>query len=147
MNIALILVGSSLLFAIGYKFYSSFITNILQPDESRPTPAVQINDGVDYVPTKPIVLFGHHFAAIAAAGPIVGPTLALYFGFAPAWFWIVFGVVLIGAMHDFTSLFVAVREGGKSVAEVARRTLGKAGFLFYVAFAILLCLLVIAAFL
>jgi carbon starvation protein len=147
MNIALVLLGSSVLFAIGYKFYSAFITNVLQPDESRPTPAVRINDGVDYVPTKPIVLFGHHFAAIAAAGPIVGPTLALYFGFAPAWFWIVFGVVLIGAMHDFTSLFVAVREGGKSVAEVARRTLGKAGFLFYVAFAILLCLLVIAAFL
>jgi carbon starvation protein len=147
MNIALVLLGSSLILAIGYKFYSSFITNVLQPDEFRPTPAVRINDGVDYVPTKPIVLFGHHFAAIAAAGPIVGPTLALYFGFAPAWFWIIFGVVLIGAMHDFTSLFVAVREGGKSVAEVARRTLGKAGFLFYVAFAILLCLLVIAAFL
>ena len=147
MNIALVLLGSSLILAIGYTFYSAFITKVLQPDPSRPTPAVQINDGVDYIPTKPIVLFGHHFAAIAAAGPIVGPTLALYFGFAPAWFWIIFGVVLIGAMHDFTSLFVAVREGGKSVAEVARRTLGKAGFLFYVAFAILLCLLVIAAFL
>lgn len=147
MNIALVLLASSLILAVGYRFYSSFIAKVLQPDPHRPTPAVQINDGVDYVPTKPIVLFGHHFAAIAAAGPIVGPTLALYFGFAPAWFWIIFGVVLIGAMHDFTSLFVAVREGGKSVAEVARRTLGKAGFLFYVAFAILLCLLVIAAFL
>ncbi len=147
MNIALVMAGSIVILLIGYRFYSIFIDRVLQPDPDRPTPATTINDGVDYVPTKPLVLFGHHFAAIAAAGPIVGPTLALYFGFLPAWFWIIFGVVLIGAMHDFTSLFIAVREGGKSVAEVARRTLGKAGFLFYVSFAIILCLLVIAAFL
>ncbi|MEW5800192.1 MAG: carbon starvation protein A [Bacteroidota bacterium] len=147
MNIALVMLGSGIILAIGYRFYGYYINKVLQPDPNRPTPAHTINDGVDYVPTKPIVLFGHHFAAIAAAGPIVGPTLALYYGFLPAWFWIIFGVVLIGAMHDFTSLFIAVREGGKSVAEVARRTLGKAGFIFYVSFAILLCLLVIAAFL
>jgi len=147
MNIALVMLGSGVILAIGYRFYSYYITKILQPDPNRPTPAHTINDGIDYVPTKPLVLFGHHFAAIAAAGPIVGPTLALYYGFLPAWFWIIFGVVLIGAMHDFTSLFIAVREGGKSVAEVARKTLGKAGFIFYVSFAILLCLLVIAAFL
>lgn len=147
MNIAIVMAGSIVLLLIGYRFYGIFIDKVLQPDPNRPTPATTINDGVDYVPTKPLVLFGHHFAAIAAAGPIVGPTLALYFGFLPAWFWIIFGVVLIGAMHDFTSLFIAVREGGKSVAEVARRTLGKAGFLFYVSFAIILCLLVIAAFL
>ena len=147
MNIAVVMLGSGFLLFIGYRFYSHYITKVLQPDASRPTPASVINDGIDYVPTKPLILFGHHFAAIAAAGPIVGPTLALYYGFMPAWFWIIFGVVLIGAMHDFASLFVAVREGGKSVAEVARRTLGKAGFLFYVTFAIILCLLVIAAFL
>lgn len=147
MNIALVMLGSGVILAIGYRFYSYYITKVLQPDPNRPTPAHTINDGVDYVPTKPLVLFGHHFAAIAAAGPIVGPTLALYYGFLPAWFWIIFGVVLIGAMHDFTSLFIAVREGGKSVAEVARKTLGKTGFIFYVSFAILLCLLVIAAFL
>ncbi len=147
MNIALVMLFSGIILAIGYKFYGYYVNKVLQPDPARPTPAHTINDGIDYIPTKPIVLFGHHFAAIAAAGPIVGPTLALYYGFMPAWFWIIFGVVLIGAMHDFTSLFVAVREGGKSVAEVARRTLGKAGFLFYVSFAIILCLLVIAAFL
>jgi carbon starvation protein len=147
MNIAIVMLGSGVILAIGYRFYGYYINKVLQPDSNRPTPAHTINDGVDYVPTKPLVLFGHHFAAIAAAGPIVGPTLALYYGFLPAWFWIIFGVVLIGAMHDFTSLFIAVREGGKSVAEVARRTLGKAGFIFYVSFAILLCLLVIAAFL
>jgi carbon starvation protein len=147
MNIALVMIGSSIILILGYTLYSRLIAGYMGPDESRRTPAVEINDGHDFVPTKPWILFGHHFAAIAAAGPIVGPALALYFGFMPAWLWIIFGVIFIGAVHDFTALFVAVREGGKSVAEVARKTLGKAGFVFYVAFAIVLCLLVIAAFL
>lgn len=147
MNIALVMIFSSALLVLGYFVYSRFIAKAVGIDENRQTPATTVNDGVDYVPTKPLVLFGHHFAAIAAAGPIVGPTLALYFGFVPVWLWIVLGVILIGAVHDFTALFVAVREGGRSVAEVARKTLGKAGFIFYVSFAILLCLLVIAAFL
>lgn len=147
MNIGLILILTLVVLIIAYRFYGRFIARTLGVDPGRPTPAVSVNDGIDYVPTKPLVLFGHHFAAIAAAGPIVGPTLALLFGFVPAWLWILLGVTLIGAVHDFTALFVAVREGGKSVAEVARRTLGKAGFVFYVLFAILLCLLVIAAFL
>ncbi len=147
MNIALVMIGSSIILILGYTLYSRLIARYMGPDESRRTPAVEINDGHDYVPTKPWILFGHHFAAIAAAGPIVGPALALYFGFMPAWLWIIFGVIFIGAVHDFTALFVAVREGGRSVAEVARKTLGKAGFVFYVAFAIILCLLVIAAFL
>ena len=147
MNIAIVMIFSSALLILGYLFFSRYIARILGVDASRPTPALTVNDGVDYIPTKPIVLFGHHFAAIAAAGPIVGPTLALYFGFAPAWLWIVIGVIMIGAVHDFTALFIAVREGGKSIAGVARKTLGKSGFVFYVLFAILLCLLVIAAFL
>jgi carbon starvation protein len=147
MNIALVLIASSAVLVFGYRIYSRFIAQRIGLDEHRPTPATTINDGVDFVPTKPLVLFGHHFAAIAAAGPIVGPTLALYFGFVPAWLWILFGVVFIGAVHDFTALFVAVREGGRSVAEVARKTLGRMGFIFYIVFAILLCLLVIAAFL
>jgi len=147
MNIALVLLLSGGILILGYRFYSRFVAKTVGLDGHRPTPATRINDGVDFVPTKPLVLFAHHFAAIAAAGPIVGPTLALYFGFVPAWLWIVFGVVFIGAVHDFTALFVAVREGGRSVAEVAQKTLGKMGFLFYISFAILLCLLVIAAFL
>ena len=147
MNIALVMVGSAALLVLGYLVYSRYLASAIGVEDERPTPAVTVNDGVDYVPTKPLVLFGHHFAAIAAAGPIVGPTLALYFGFVPAWLWIVLGVIMIGAVHDFMALFVAVREGGKSIAEVAKKTLGKMGFIFYVLFAILLCLLVIAAFL
>ena len=147
MNIALVMTGSLALLILGYRFYGRYLARVVGIDDRRPTPSAVVNDGVDYVPTKPLVLFGHHFAAIAAAGPIVGPTLALYFGFVPAWLWIVVGVIMIGAVHDFMALFVAVREGGKSVAEVARITLGKSGFVFYVLFAILLCLLVVAAFL
>ncbi|HXK61312.1 MAG TPA: carbon starvation CstA family protein [Acidobacteriota bacterium] len=147
MNIAVVMIGSSILLILGYTLYSRYIAAQIGIDANRPTPATTVNDGVDYVPTKPLVLFGHHFAAIAAAGPIVGPTLALLFGFGPAWLWIMIGVITIGAVHDFTALFVAIREGGKSIAEVARRTLGKTGFVFYVLFAILLCLLVCAAFL
>jgi carbon starvation protein len=147
MNIALVMIFSLGILILGYRFYGRFIARRVGLDASMMTPSVRINDGVDYVPTKPLVLFGHHFAAIAAAGPIVGPTLAVLFGFLPAWLWIMLGVVFIGAVHDFSALFLAIREGGKSVAEVARRTLGKPGFIFYVSFAILLCLLILAAFL
>lgn len=147
MNIALVMIVSLGILVMGYTFYGRFVARRIGVDPSILTPSVRINDGVDYVPTKPLILFGHHFAAIAAAGPIVGPTLAVLFGFLPAWLWIMLGVVFIGAVHDFSALFVAVREGGKSIAEVARRTLGKPGFIFYVCFAILLCLLILAAFL
>ncbi len=147
MNIALVMLFSLGILIMGYTLYGRFVASHIGVDPGNPTPSVRVNDGVDYVPTKPLVLFGHHFAAIAAAGPIVGPTLAVLFGFLPAWLWIMLGVVFIGAVHDFSALFLAIREGGKSVAEVARRTLGKPGFIFYVSFAILLCLLILAAFL
>jgi len=142
------LMGLSLLALLGgYVLYGRLVARWAGIDPQRPTPAVTVNDGVDFVPTRAPVLFGHHFASIAAAGPIVGPTLAVLYGFLPAWLWIVIGVIFIGAVHDFIALFVSVREGGRSIAEVARRTLGRSGFLFFVAFAILLCILVAAAFL
>jgi carbon starvation protein len=98
-------------------------------DDSRPTPAHEVNDGVDFVPTKPFYLFGQHFSAIAAAGPIAGPILACQaFGWLPCLLWIGFGVVLIGAVHDFTSLAASVRHGATSIAEITREHLGsKAG--------------------
>lgn len=147
MNVAVVMIFSLAVLYLGFRFYGGYVARAVGIDPSVATPARTVNDGVDYVPTKPLILFGHHFAAIAAAGPIVGPTLALYFGILPAWLWVVLGVIFIGAVHDFTALFVATREGGKSIGEVAKKTLGKPGFLFYTAFAILLCLLVIAAFL
>ncbi len=147
MNIALLLIISLLALALGYRFYGRWVVRKAGVDPARPTPAVTINDGLDYVPTKPLVLFGHHFASIAAAGPIVGPTLALYYGIVPTWLWIVLGVVFIGGVHDFSVLFVSAREKGKSIAEIARQTLGRQGFIFFISFALLLCILVTAAFL
>lgn len=147
MNVGALMGFSLLALLGGYIFYGRFVARLAGIDPRRPTPAVTVNDGVDFVPTRTPVLFGHHFASIAAAGPIVGPTLAVMYGFLPAWLWIVVGVIFIGAVHDFIALFVSVREGGRSVAEVARRTLGKGGFIFFVTFAILLCILVSAAFL
>jgi carbon starvation protein len=147
MNVGILIVVSLILLVLGYRFYGSYVARSLGVDPSRPTPAVTRNDGVDFIPTRAPVLFGHHFASIAAAGPIVGPTLAVIYGFVPAWLWLVGGVIFIGAVHDLSSLYVSVREKGQSVAEVARSTLGRGGFLFYVAFALLLCILVCAAFL
>lgn len=147
MNVGVVLFISLGLLALSYRFYARRVARWLGVDPTRKTPAQEINDGIDYVPTKPLVLFGHHYASIAAAGPIVGPTLAVLYGVIPVWLWIVLGVIFIGAVHDFTALFVSIRQGGKSVAEVARTALGPAGFVLYVSFAILLCLLVSAAFL
>lgn len=147
MNVAFLLLGTCFILFLGYRLYGRFVARQVEIDESRPTPAVEINDGRDYVPTRPLVLFGHHYASIAAAGPIVGPTLALYYGVVPTWLWIVLGVVFIGAVHDFTVLHVSVRERGKSIAEIAKQTLGRRGFVFFIAFALLLCILVTAAFL
>jgi carbon starvation protein len=147
MNVAVVMIFSLGLLLLAYRFYGKFVAARLGIEPRRKTPAQEINDGVDYVPTKPLVLFGHHFASIAAAGPIVGPTLAMMFGALPVWLWIVVGVIFIGAVHDFTALFTSLRQGGKSVAEVARDSLGTAGFILFVLFAILLCVLVSAAFL
>ncbi|MBI1924397.1 carbon starvation protein A, partial [Candidatus Poribacteria bacterium] len=147
MNVGLVMLVSLGILALGYKIYARIVSRWLGIDPNRPTPATEINDGIDYVPTKPLVLFGHHYASIAAAGPIIGPTMAVLYGFLPAGLWMIVGVIFIGAVHDFTALFLSVRQGGKSVAEVARSTLGPFGFILYVAFALLLCLLVSAAFL
>src|SRR5450432_122075 len=110
---------------IAYRFYSKFISEkVLQLDASRPTPAVRHNDGLDYVPTNKWVLYGHHFAAIAGAGPLVGPVLAAQMGFLPGTLWILAGVVAAGAVQDYIVLFVSVRRDGKSLGEMIKMELG-----------------------
>jgi carbon starvation protein len=110
---------------IAYRFYSKFIAKtVLQVDDSRPTPAVRHNDGMDYVPTNKWVLYGHHFAAIAGAGPLVGPVLAAQMGFLPGTLWILAGVVVAGAVQDFIVLFASVRRDGKSLGEMIKMELG-----------------------
>ena len=114
MNVALVMLLVLAALALGYLFYGRLVARLAGIDPERMTPAKKIDDGVDYVPTKPFVLFGHHYSSIAAAGPIVGPAIALIYGWLPGLLWMVFGVILIGAVHDFTSLFVSIRQGGKS---------------------------------
>ena len=110
---------------IAYRFYSKFIADkVLRLDDTRQTPAERHNDGMDYVPTNRWVLYGHHFAAIAGAGPLVGPVLAAQMGFLPGTLWILAGVVLAGAVQDFIVLFASVRRDGKSLGEMIKMELG-----------------------
>src|SRR5258705_11631910 len=107
--------------AIAYRYYSAFIAaKVLALDDARRTPAHTRYDGSNYHPTNKWVLFGHHFAAISGAGPLIGPVLAAQFGFLPGYIWILFGVVLAGAVQDFVVLVASVRRGGRSLAEIAR---------------------------
>ncbi len=113
-------------YLIAYRFYSTFIAEkALGLDDSRPTPAVRRNDGLDYVPTDKYVLFGHHFAAIAGAGPLVGPVLAAQMGFLPGTLWLLVGVVFAGAVQDFVVLFISTRRDGRSLGDLIKTEMGE----------------------
>jgi carbon starvation protein len=125
MNTFPIMLGTLCVFALAYRYYSAFIAaKVLALDDKRVTPSHVYEDGHNYVPSPKWVLFGHHFAAIAGAGPLVGPTLAAQFGFAPGFLWILIGAVLCGCVHDFTVLVASVRHKGRSLADVARTEVG-----------------------
>lgn len=130
MNAVSIVIGSICILMITYRLYGTFMANkVLKLDDSKPTPAHELNDGKDYVPTNKWVTFGHHFAAIAAAGPLVGPILAAQFGYLPGLLWLLIGAVIGGAVHDAVVLFASMRKQGKSLSEVAKDELGPvAGF-------------------
>jgi carbon starvation protein len=147
MNILVLLTIGLAVFYLGYRFYSRFIANVFEEDDGNPTPAVQFEDDKDYVPSCFGVAFSHHFSSIAGAGPIVGPTVAVLFGYMPVWLWIMFGAVFFGAVHDFTALFTSMREKGKSMAEVARINLGRPGFMLVIGFTTMMILLITSAFL
>jgi carbon starvation protein len=135
------------LLALGYRFYGRFVAAQYSIDDARPTPAHAKNDGVDFVPTRPFYLLGQHFSAIAAAGPIAGPILAAQqFGWLPAVLWIGFGVVFIGAVHDFSTLIASVRHEGKSIAEVVKANLGPSAGTSMIAFIWVALIYVIVAF-
>src|SRR5947207_1790535 len=112
--------------AIAYRYYSAFLAaKVACLDDSRITPAHELNDGQNYHPTNKWVLFGHHFAAISGAGPLIGPVLAIQYGYMPGLLWLVIGVCLAGAVQDMLVLAASVRRGGKSLAEIARTELGR----------------------
>ncbi|MGD0625607.1 MAG: carbon starvation CstA family protein, partial [Thermodesulfobacteriota bacterium] len=125
MNAVTLVFVAMCVFAIGYRFYGLFIANkVLGVDPQRQTPALKMADGHDYVKTNRYVLFGHHFAAIAAAGPLLGPVLAAQFGYLPGALWIIIGCVLAGAVHDTVVLFASVRHKGQSLAKIAENEIG-----------------------
>jgi carbon starvation protein len=145
--VPLIAVAALVLLALAYRHYGRFVARQYAPDDSRPTPAVTRNDGIDFVPTKPFYLLGQHFSAIAAAGPIAGPILACQqFGWLPCLLWIGLGVVFIGAVHDFSTLMASVRHGGRSVAEIVRIEMGRRAWLAMMAFIWVALVYVIIAF-
>lgn len=126
MNALTVIFATLCVFAIGYRFYGLFIANrVLRLNDARETPAVKYADGHDYVKTNKYVLFGHHFAAIAAAGPLLGPVLAAQFGYMPGLLWILIGCVLAGGVHDMVVLFASVRHRGQSLAYIASREIDK----------------------
>ena len=125
MNSIWLLITAVCVFALAYRYYSAFIAaKVLVLNDTYQTPAYRCNDGSEFVPTNKWVLFGHHFAAIAGAGPLVGPVLAAQYGWGPGFVWILLGAVFAGAVHDFIILFASVRHNGQSLAVIARREVG-----------------------
>ena len=126
INAMWLIVAALCTYAIGYRFYARFIaTRVMELNDRRLTPAHQNSDGLDYVPTQKSVLFGHHFAAIAGAGPLVGPVLAAQMGYLPSLLWILIGVVIAGAVQDMMILFASTRRNGRSLGEMIRGELGE----------------------
>ncbi|MFZ4984065.1 MAG: carbon starvation protein A [Blastocatellia bacterium] len=126
MNAVPILIAVLCIYAIAYRFYSAFLAaKVLALDDARITPAHRFNDGANFTPTNRYVLWGHHFAAISGPGPLIGPVLAAQFGFLPGLIWLVIGVVMGGAVHDFIVLVASMRHDGKSLAEIARREIDR----------------------
>ncbi|MGW8568081.1 carbon starvation CstA family protein [Isoptericola sp. NPDC055881] len=132
-------------YLIGYRFYSKVIEKfITRPDDRRATPAETHEDGKDFVPTDRRVLFGHHFAAIAGAGPLVGPVLAAQMGYLPGTIWIIVGVVLAGAVQDYLVLFFSMRRGGRSIGQMAREELGRIGGVAAIVASLLIMIIIVA---
>src|SRR5690348_17431924 len=125
VNAVWLVIAAVCTYLVAYRFYSLYIADsVLRVDPARPTPAVRYNDGLDYVPTDKYVLFGHHFAAIAGAGPLVGPVLAAQMGYTPGMLWILAGVVFAGAVQDFVVLFISTRRDGRSLGDLIKMELG-----------------------
>ena len=146
MTALLIILAAIVLLVIGYVFYGSWLAKQWGVDETKATPAVTMEDGVDYVAAKPAVLMGHHFSSIAGAGPINGPIQAAVFGWVPVFLWCIIGGIFFGGLQDFGSLFASVRHEGKSVGEIIKDSMGPRAKKLFIIFALLVLILVIASF-
>ena len=128
INAMWLVVAAICVYAIGYRFYSAWVVaSVLSADAGRATPALRLNNGRDFMPTHRWIVFGHHFAAIAGPGPLIGPTLAAQFGYLPGTLWILVGAVLGGCVQDMTILFLSTRRDGRSLGQMARDELGPVG--------------------
>ncbi len=148
MSSIILVIAGLFVFFIGYKFYSNFLGQKIYEidDSSLSMPSSSFEDGVDYIPTKKHILFGHHFTSIAGAAPIVGRCVAAYWGWLPALLWILFGTVFMGAVHDFGALVTSVKEKGRSIADIASLTISDRARSMFLVFVILLVWLVLAVF-
>lgn len=139
---------SLILFGLAYKFYGNFLSKKFDISDNNQTPAHTLRDDIDFVPTRPLILFGHHFSSIAGAGPILGPIIAAsMFGWLPAILWIVLGSIFIGGVHDFSSLVASIRHKAKSIAEIANEYLGKLPYKMFLLFIWLTLVYVLIVFL
>ena len=148
MSSIILVIAGLLIFFIGYKFYSNYLGRRIYDinDTNFSMPSSSFEDGVDYIPTKKHILFGHHFTSIAGAAPIVGPCVAAYWGWLPALLWILIGTVFMGAVHDFGALVTSVKEKGRSIADIASLTISNRARTMFLIFVILLVWLVLAVF-
>src|SRR5262245_61499469 len=145
VNAAWLVVAAICIYLIAYRFYGLWVANrALGVDGTRQTPAVRHNDGLDYVPTNRYVLFGHHFAAIAGAGPLVGPVLAAQMGYLPGTLWILAGAVFAGAIQDMTVLFLSTRRDGRSLGDIVRAEMGPVAGTITGIGILLICVIVLA---
>ena len=145
VNAAWLVIAAVCIYFIAYRYYALFIANkVLGINSDRPTPAVRHNDGLDYVPTNRYVLFGHHFAAIAGAGPLVGPVLAAQMGYLPGTLWILAGVVVAGAVQDMTVLFLSTRRDGRSLGDMVRAEMGPVAGTIAGIGILLICIIILA---
>lgn len=146
--LTVLLLLSCLLCLLAYRWYGKFLSDRCQLDDHRMTPANEKEDGIDFVPARASVLFGHHFSSIAGAGPIVGPILAAtYFGWGPTWAWILIGAILVGGVHDFGSTLMSVRNGGRSIADTMHSLVGEGAGKLFMLFVVLALIYVIIVFL
>ena len=146
MTALLIVLAAIVLLFIGYVFYGSWLAKQWGIDPTKKTPAIEKEDGVDYVAAKPAVLMGHHFSSIAGAGPINGPIQASIFGWVPVFLWCIIGGIFFGGLQDFGSLFASIRHDGKSVGEIIEDSMGSRAKKLFIIFALLVLILVIASF-
>ena len=148
MNSLFLVIAGLVFFGFGYRFYASFLSSKIYSlgEFSGEVPAKEFQDGVDYVPTKKEILFGHHFTSISGAAPIIGPCIAAYWGWLPAFLWVVLGTVLMGAVHDFGALVVSVREKGKTIADITGSVISPRVRTMFLFFVMMLSWLVLAVF-